>query len=342
MPPSFDIDAAEQGQRARRPSLYESSVSFSESRVGVSGIAKTAASRIVSYLQRAMAAVAQRYLDESFAAANRVQQYLTPALAAAGYRTLTFEHQGSATNGTIIREHSDVDLLAVTGHVSAIEIDGGRAQVAPNYRSELLLLRGKIKSSLVAALRSESVDPYPDSKAVTIPAGVLTRKVDVVPAGWLQTLEFARTKDAVRRGIGIADPRKSDVLFNWPFLHNQLIEQKDARSGGNYRPLVRMLKNIVADARIEGVSSYDATALVYWIPDAVLRSLPQDAVALLDALRAHLDDLSADSARRSDLLVPVGNRRLFVGSGGGTLTMPAVDNLKAQVAAVAAAAARRS
>jgi hypothetical protein len=60
---------------------------------------------------------------------------------------------------------------------------------------------------------------------------------------------------------------------NYPFYNNQLINQKDIFSGGNYRKAVRLLKTLKADSdRKIDISSYDIVSLAYHMDNHVLNT----------------------------------------------------------------------
>src|SRR5207302_10277253 len=95
----------------------------------------------------------------------------------------------------------------------------------------------------------------------------LRRRIDVVPASWLDTVEYQQGWDKKYRGVMILDAKARVRIANFPFLHNHHIDLRDQRSGGALRRAIRFLKNVKADGEVE-VSSYDIASFCYWAPES--------------------------------------------------------------------------
>jgi len=265
-------------------------------------------SSLHDYLFESMQPVDEAYTRKTFAECDRVQNQLGKALTACGV-AVEFDHQGSVTNDTHIRLHSDVDLLVLPTRFYHAEPP---LPILYPYVgdpvAELLQIRTICHASLEAAYPKAEVNGE-GSKAVSIFGGSLVRKVDVVPASWLHTVRYEESRDKMHRGINVLDAEARQLVRNFPFLHNAWIDHRDREANGNLRRLIRLVKSIRSDADIDiDVSSYHITALCFAMPLEKFTSNPESL--LLNFLRFALD-LLGDEQKRASLSVPNQTEKLF-------------------------------
>jgi hypothetical protein len=235
-----------------------------------------------------------------------------------------FDHQGSVTNNTHIRLHSDIDLLVLPTiffHVKA------PLKVTYPYWGDaiedLATIRRICEECLAVAFHAAEVDTA-GGKCVSIRGGSLQRKVDVVPASWVHTHEYETTKAVNEayakryKGINVLDKNSRSLIQNFPFLHNARIDERDQATGGNLRPLIRIVKSIRSDADEQiGVSSYHIAGLCYAMPTD---RFTNDIKATLTRFILFAWDLVQNQAHRDALMVPNETEKLFAGIDVSQLT----------------------
>lgn len=212
------------------------------------------------YVLTSMKEVERQYTDKSFTEADRVKNQLISN----GLNYVEFDFQGSVTNNTNIRYVSDIDLLVV--HNGFYSIEPPNKPIIP-YQGDCIKELQKLRESCIAILRKSFPEATVDStgsKSICIKDGSLSRKVDVVPCNWFDTVNYTLTKSKIYRGIDILDSKREIRIENLPFLHNHMLEVKDNNTKGIFKQLVRLVKSIKSDMDIvPDVSSYEITALLY-------------------------------------------------------------------------------
>lgn len=145
----------------------------------------------VRYVVGAMQPIDPAYTENTFAQAERVCNQLGNRLTI----ECESEYQGSVTNDTHIKAQSDIDVLMLIDKFFTVE----PPQKPQNpYKGDpiqdMLDLRAEIIEALEQAFPEATVD-YSGGKSVSIEGGSLRRKVDVVPANWYNTNQYAETRD---------------------------------------------------------------------------------------------------------------------------------------------------
>ena len=135
---------------------------------------------------------------------------------------------------------------------------------------DLLQIRRICKSTLVNAFPKASVDDS-GPRSIKISGGSLSHTIDVVPANWFDTNRYAQTRQKIYRGIQILNSQIPEREKDEPFIHAALIDAKDARTGGNTRKLIRLLKSLKydSDGKVT-LSSFDIESIVYRMDNAMM------------------------------------------------------------------------
>jgi hypothetical protein len=156
-------------------------------------------------------------------------------------------------------------------------------------------------------------------RSVKISGGSLSRTIDVVPANWYNTNDYAEKKHKVYRGVQILNADKPDTETDQPFIHGLLINYKDDNTLGNTRKLVRLLKSLKydSDGRAD-MSSYDIESIVYRMADADMQKQRGEEIPLAYACWQWLKKLEDNQELREGLDVPDGKRKIFT-EGKATL-----------------------
>lgn len=272
----------------------------------------------LKYFSESAAPVSAEYTKKTFDECARVQAQLTKAFATA--RTpAEFDHQGSVTNNTHIRLHSDIDLLTVTENYVGLQPPlTPRIPYSGSPVADLAAMREATISGLRSAFPAAKVDDT-KSRCVSISGGSLARKIDVVASNWLDTDRQRQTGDKAYRGIHVFDAKLADRVANFPFLHNKRIDERDFETCGGLRRCIRLIKSIRSDSDEDiDFSSYDITALCFNIAPAELTGEPDVLLAVHFAQFAVR--VLENSALRESLLVPNGTRKIFGGAEGASLS----------------------
>lgn len=278
----------------------------------------------VKYIIGSMQPIDRRYTEITLEQGVRVRDQLKKKLAS----SVAYRFQGSVTTDTHIRQHSDIDLLVLVGKFTfclkplepSHPYKGDTAQ-------DLRDLRSSSRTALRDAFPAATVDDS-GSRSIELSGGSLARKVDVVPAAFLDTIDYERTKDEIHRGVEVFDKTSGRFSANYPFRNKAEIEQKDRRCGGGMRKAARFMKTLKADSsdRVK-LSSYDITAIAWNIPDNELSyGMPWD-LKIFYSCRRMLQRIVADEAFKGTLWVPDGSRLIF---GTGYASIDAAEALLAE------------
>lgn len=264
------------------------------------------------YAIGAMQPVDARYTEISFETAQRIENQLTKKLSL----NLDFRVQGSVPLDIHIKGFSDVDLLIIDNQILTYDTEGigNYVPTDKDSRDVILELRHAARDALEIAFPTAHVDDN-NSKSLRITGGSLQREVDVVPSIWWDTKRYQLTKKEKDRGIAIIDKNKREHIFNEPFLHMQLIKDKCAQCNGGLRKSIRLLKNLKADSKEEGLnielSSYDIASLMYHADVNNLKHSTYYELAVLVETHRWLNYLAHNRDIAMQLDVPNRTRRIF-------------------------------
>ena len=268
------------------------------------------------YAIGAMQAVSDTYTRVSLDTADRVASQLRDRLATSGIDA-EFRLQGSVPLDVHIRRVSDVDLLTVETSMLIYKEQGATAQrggYIPTTKTSVGVLnhlRTQIEADLEAAFPAAAVDKT-GAKAVKISGGSLPRSVDVVPAHWIDSIEYQASGREVDRGVMIYNTKTGRTIENFPFLHIERIGLRCGFVGGGLRKAIRLCKNLKADAdRDISLPSFDIASTMYHADMNALRFGQYYDLAVLAEAQRILDVLARDFGFAKTLLVPDGSRAIF-------------------------------
>lgn len=281
-------------------------------------------SESVRYVVGAMQPIDPDYTSNTFQQGERVKNQLEKALSPA----CEYEYQGSTTNDTHIKAASDIDLLVLTGKFWGIEPP--QVPTSP-YKGDpiqdMVTLRSDAERTLRSAFPAATVDAT-GSKSISIVGGSLTRKVDVVPANWNQTVKYTETKEKFHRGVEIFDSHAKRRIANTPFLHNAWIAYQDSQTQGGLRKAARLMKSLKYDSESIDLSSYDIVSIAFNIPPAEINVPKGHELQILNACHEYVSELSRNQTLRESILVPDGHRKVFA---AGHATAKGLEQLKAEL-----------
>lgn len=266
-------------------------------------------STTIKYVIGAMNPVDLRYTNNTIAEGERVKNQLSK-LKDNGFN-VEFRYQGSVTNNTHIKAHSDIDVLTLHSGFYTLE-----APQKPSYPyagdpvKDLCELREECYSILSSAFPSADIDNS-GAKSIGLQGGSLRRKVDVVPSNWYNTNLYNETSQEYHRGVMVLDYHNKTRLSNTPFYHNKLLDDKDLYTETNYKKIVRLLKTLKADSDVKiNLSSYDIAALMYH-QDNSSYLVGQSPLRLIAQSLLFLKNVYDNPSYRDSLLVPDKSRTIF-------------------------------
>ena len=271
----------------------------------------------IRYAIGAMQQLDPDYTANTLAEGDRIKSQLNKGLNSQRERA-EFEYQGSVTNGTNVKVHSDLDLLTIATDFYTVEPPGTVAfQYAGDPLAELKALRTSCATIIKGQFPAVKVDESGDM-CIALSGGSLRREIDVVIANWWHTTEFQTYALQIYKGVKVLDIGKNIRKENKPFLHNARIENRDKETKGNLRKVIRLLKSLKYNADKEvDISSYDIASIAYSMPDASLAAGSANELLLVESASNYLASLVVNEQQRNSLWVPNQTRRIFC-EGGAT------------------------
>lgn len=258
---------------------------------------KRSQNKATKYALGAMQQVDPTYTQNSIEQGERVKNQLKRNLD--GDIPVEFEYQGSVPLNVHIRGVSDVDLLVLRTDACTYDPSGPKGQRG-GYASwhgesmETLLaqLRNRCGSILRATFPEARVDTS-GSKSIAIDGGSLSRKVDVVPSHWHDTIGYQISGDRKDRAVCIFDASTKQTVTNFPFLHMHHIQKKDTDTMGGAKKAIRLLKTLKADSEKSDsitLNSYDIASLVWHMDQSILSVYQWEELSLLANLQNALSN----------------------------------------------------
>ena len=311
MPRSFDERLARlRSRRMDNQNVVLNSQGFGEA------YEKRTSNKATRYALGAMQEVDPRSTEISLEEAEKVERNLTDGLKPEGLYP-DFRLQGSVPLNVHIRGASDVDLLVIEGlylrrhpcegSLKSYSTYSGRGELV----DDVLYLRAKSEVVLDRRFWGATVDKTP-AKSIQLSDGAFRRKVDVVPANWLDTAMYQRTLVEAQRGVQIANKYTREHISNYPFLYISEVHSKARQTNEGARMGIRLAKNVKNDAEADiELSSYDIGSLIYHCPDSYITHLVARDLMILSGVERWFDELSRDYARASSLMTPDGTRRVL-------------------------------
>jgi hypothetical protein len=271
----------------------------------------------IKYVVGTMQPIDKEYTQKTFDEGDRIKSQLHSQLNAVTEQA-EFRYQGSVSNDTHIKVHSDLDLLVIDQDFVSIEPPATPTiPFSGDPLAELKALKARCASLLRKAFPAVKVDDSP-GKCIALSGGSLRREIDVVIANWWDTTEYRNYGYEFFRGVKILDSSENMRHENKPFYHNQLLENKDREVSGNLRKVIRFLKSLKYDADEElRISSYDISAIAWNMPNTSLDVKRGQELVLVENTKTYLQSLIDNDLKRSILMVPNGTRAVF-GERGAT------------------------
>ena len=272
------------------------------------------------YTLGAMQEVEPKYTAISLSEADRVKVQLKSGFSILGI-AVDFKIQGSVAANLHIKGSSDVDMLLLDDRFYTYDAEGSKA-TSNKYTSPY---KGKGPVDSLKELRTEALkilrNKYPEAtvdagaKAICISGGSLRRDIDVVPSHLHETTTYQSSLQEHFMGVFILNNDDATRVFNQPFLHIHLINEKDKAANGSLKKSIRLCKNIKQDAKEEGnvieISSFDIAAIMWHSNLHIWGFSAQRELAILGETARHLVFLNTHREYARTLEVPDGSRKIF-------------------------------
>lgn len=265
----------------------------------------------VKYLLGSMEPLDPAYTKTSLAEAERVYKYLEPFCL--------IRIQGSITTNTHIRYYSDIDVLTITPEfvIFSGANNGSYGTWTGSPIQVLKVLRAKSKDTIQSNFPAVTIKEK--DRALSLSGGSLKRNVDVVACNWFDTESYRVSRNEKDRGVQVLDAAQNITVLNMPFLHQHLLNEKNAATLGGLGRAIRLLKTLKvdADASIE-ISSYDICSLVWNIPGHLLPGGAENSFVLANNVAQTLLNWLTNEPVLNSLNVPNQTRKI-INSEGTTL-----------------------
>lgn len=240
-------------------------------------------SDVLTYVRLAMKSVEPEYTNRTKEAGEKVKTHLKNGLSNA-----VFRYQGSVMTNTHIKGYSDIDLLVISDkfftwdayNVKQILNDHETSQKYSSDSIAKLLAESKGSSyggdtlDDLRKLRSDGetilygvydICDISKPKSIKITNKSLNRDVDVVIANWYDDVRSIINSKGDYRGIQVYD-KENDIKGSpdYPFTSILKINIKSSETNGRLKKMIRFLKNIKSDSKIDiDLSSFDINAICF-------------------------------------------------------------------------------
>ena len=187
--------------------------------------------------------------------------------------------QGSYSNNTNVRGESDVDVCVIMRDIYNYDTAGaypgafhahGITHIPP------IISSADFKNALHQALvnKFDASTVTRGNKCIKIRSNTARVDADVVPANIYRVYAPAAGQPVTWltptiEGVAI-HPDHGNMIINWPLQHQQKGRDKNKRTGGRYKAVVRILKSLnheMASNDYQPVPSFLIECLVYNCPD---------------------------------------------------------------------------
>ncbi|MBI6814999.1 hypothetical protein YA0032_28375 [Pseudomonas amygdali] len=274
----------------------------------------------VKYAVGAMAPVEKRYTEISIAEGERVANSLSKSLLNESV-TVEYKLQGSVGLDVHIKGYSDVDMLVLIADTITVQ----SPSVNPFAYVDATDTRPKAEIISDLRYRSERIlcNNFPKvnvntegGKSIALEGGSLARKIDIVPAFWFHSLDYQTHLLEHLKGVKIFNKLDLQFITNYPFLNRKLINDADQQCGGNLKRIVRLMKNLQADATgdtaesIVKLNSFDILSIAYDMRH-LLNTSSYHQLTLVDTLADRLQYLIINKGWRDNMETPDSTRKVF-------------------------------
>ncbi len=273
---------------------------------------ETIQGKVSRYILGAMTPVSEEYTKNTYKEADRVISHLDREM-----KEVKFKFQGSVTNNTHIKRHSDIDILIVDQRCYSYAnpvVDPSRytTPYKGNPVEDLIEVRHKSTQVIRDNFPKVNINTQ-KSKCIALSGGSLTRDIDLVPSHDWHTIEYQKTGYDYHIGVQVLDYHNRVRVGNTPFYHNELLSRKDKESLSYFKRAVRLIKTVKVDSDKEiKFSSYDITAILYHMGNSKL-DVGNNPLNLVENIYTYFVEIANDRDWLYKLEVPDKSRKIIRG-----------------------------
>lgn len=186
--------------------------------------------------------------------------------------------QGSYSNNTNVRTNSDVDICIMYKNVFYSEYPNGKLAADYGFTSATYTF-DKYKAEILAALKKRFSDIEVGNKSLKIDSNSYRVQANAVPAFQYRNYSNDYFTDANNYIEGICIISKDGKkIINYPKQHKENGTNKNNRTSGYYKKMVRIIKKIKYDMKgtydsVENISSFVLECMVYNVSDYCFSTL---------------------------------------------------------------------
>lgn len=263
----------------------------------------------VKYALESMRPIDPVYTKNTYLASENIRKSLTLGLKNKGIK-VEYRYQGSVETDTHIKLYSDIDIIVFTEKFHSLELPltpsdpykGNPLDDLKELRQECFNVLSTIYNQ-VDNSNAKSIQVFPTNPK---------RKVDVVPANWVNTKSYQSTTNEKYRGIHIYDKNYHSREKDFPFMYIANVNTKNREVSGGLSSLIRLFKTLKVDADYEiKLSSFEITSIVYAIDNQLLIKPKYQELLLLQEGSKQLDLIINNKNYRESLISPKGNETVF-------------------------------
>lgn len=224
--------------------------------------------------------------------------------------------QGSYSNDTNVYKESDVDVVVMLTSLFSYNITNLSEQQQAIFKqsfADSIQKRNNFKSFVLNAL----IESYGrasvtvGSKSIKIAGNGNRRNADVIVSNQFRDYKYfiSRDKNEYDEGIIFDSSADKGTIINYPKLHSTACTQKHQRTKSNFKPIVRIFKNI-KNTLIGNNKIRDSIAPSYYL-EGLLFNVPDVAFSGSYTQIVHNAIRHFQTADESTFLMPNGKQALF-------------------------------
>lgn len=254
----------------------------------------------LKYALESMLEIDAAYAYKVYNSSRRIHEKIAKELARRGY-LVDYRYQGALKTYSNIRLYGDVEIIVLKKNVSA------------KPHMEMQTLARELLDILSGDPNFKTID-YSDKTRIRITAMKPTCEIDILPSVWINSAEYAKTKNEIYRGIAEFDFKNKKVKKYLPFLNIARVNARDQQTNGNFKSLARLLKTLRADST-EKIDLKDSEiyGMLYAIPIDKLKIDQKKILSLLPLAEGLMVKLIKDPAIFNGISSPSDKDRVFAG-----------------------------
>ena len=251
----------------------------------------------LKYTLESMTEIDHSYSYKIYSITRKIQDRLDNAFQKSPLN-IDFRYEGPIQTETHITLFGDVTLLVIV-----------RPQSDKPWQEVQMVIKGAVP--VLKELETVKEVTYNKQQLIIVTQKPSCRVV-VQPAVWLNNKSFLDSHREIDRGVcefNFGDKTKRNHL---PFMNIARINNKDERTNGGLKRIIRLLRTLQRDAEpMIQLTDYEIASIVYDIPEKQLKYNPKKALSLLTVGSAQLTRLCSDQKYFETLQSPSQREVIF-------------------------------